>query len=563
MTESPTTSSLGGKKTGDDRLIPVRMLNEVVYCPRLAHLEWIQGEWATNLDVLEGQAIHRRVSGPDQAAPPPGAEGEDEEVAWVARSVRLSDPELGITGVLDLVEGEAGAVVPVDYKRSKAPKLKAGAWDPERVQVCAQVLLLRANGYRCDRGFLYFAGSRKRVEVEPDDELIALTHRAIEDSRDLFERDEAPEPLTESPKCPRCSLVGICLPDEMGHLRGAAVPQPRRLFPAREAALPLHVIEQGSRLGRRQERLVVTRGKEELGNARLLDVSHVCLYGNVQVTAQALGTLLEAGVPVVHLSYGGRLRGFTVGPPGRNVMVRLAQYRSAHDPTTCLTAAREIVAGKIYNQRVLIRRNHPEPPDELLKTLKNSVVTARRAPDLDTLLGIEGDAAHRYFRAFADMLRSEEFSFESRNRRPPRDPVNAVLSFLYSMLLKETSLAIHTVGLDIGVGLYHQVKAGRPALALDLMEEFRPIVADSVALTLFNTKALTQSDFVRAAKSCTLTKSGRTTVIQAHERRMDTLVQHPTFGYRITYRRVIEVQARLLARFMGGEIPRYQPFTVR
>ena len=354
-------------------------------------------------------------------------------------------------------------------------------------------------------------------------------------------------------------------------MRGAAVPQPRRLFPARESALPLHVIEQGARVGCSKGRLVVRRGrggKQKLGDARLLDVSHLCLHGNVQVSSQALAMLLEAGVPVVHYSYGGWLRGFTLGPPGRNVMVRLAQFRAAHDPATSLGAAREIVAGKVYNQRVLLRRNLDDPPKPLLGALRNSIRAARRAQDLTTLLGIEGEAARRYFTAFGGMLRTVDADgaacdFEGRNRRPPRDPANAVLSFLYAMLVKEASIAIHTVGLEVGLGLFHQPKAGRPALALDLMEEFRPISADSVALTLFNTRALGKGDFRRSGISCALTKGGRSKVIKAHEKRMDTLVRHEVFGYRVTYRRVIEIQARLLARYMSGEIPRYTAFTVR
>jgi len=326
------------------------------------------------------------------------------------------------------------------------------------------------------------------------------------------------------------------------------------------------VVEQGARVGKSADRLVITRGKEKLASVRLLDVAHLCLHGNVQVTAQAFGKLLDAGVPLVHLSYGGRLRGLTTGPPGRNVMARLAQYRAAHDPATCIRAARSIVAGKVHNQRVLIRRNHPESSAEALDGLKRAIRTARRAPDIESLLGIEGEAARRYFGAFGEMLRTDggsDFDFSARNRRPPKDPVNAVLSFLYAMLLKEVTIGVHAVGLDIALGLYHQVRPGRPALALDLMEELRPVVADSVALTLFNTRALGDADFVRGAGACALSSAGRKTVIRAHERRMDTLVRHPVFGYRLSYRRVAEVQARLMARYMAGEIPRYVPFVIR
>ena len=184
---------------------------------------------------------------------------------------------------------------------------------------------------------------------------------------------------------------------------------------------------------------------------------------------------------------------------------------------------------------------------------------------LETLLGLEGAGARVYFSNFDAMLNTpvSAFNFRTRNRRPPRDPVNAVLSFLYSMLIRQALVSSVAVGFDPYLGFYHQPEYGRPALALDLAEEFRPVLADSAALRLFNNSELKENDFIRRSGAVSLTPDGRKAVVRAFERRLDSLVSHPVFGYSISYRRVLEVQARLLGRHLLGELPRYPAFTTR
>ena len=198
--------------------------------------------------------------------------------------------------------------------------------------------------------------------------------------------------------------------------------------------------------------------------------------------------------------------------------------------------------------------------DRLTHLCRKSV----RSADMASLLGIEGVAAKTYFAALAELLKHESaFDFEGRNRRPPRDPINALISYLAAILVKELTIALSAVGLDPMVGFYHQPRYGRPSLALDLAEEFRPLVIDSVVLTLVNHGEIGEEHFVRRAGAVTLTSPGRKAVLAAFERRMDALVTHPVFGYRISYRRVLAVQARLLARTVLGEIPEYPSFYTR
>lgn len=199
---------------------------------------------------------------------------------------------------------------------------------------------------------------------------------------------------------------------------------------------------------------------------------------------------------------------------------------------------------------------------------------ALRAEALDELLGLEGSAARVYFEHFGGMIKLGEpanpgdgggfnFDFARRNRRPPRDPVNALLSLAYSVLAKDLTIVCHSVGFDPFLGFYHQPRHGRAALPLDLMEPFRPLVADSAVLNAINTRMVTAKDFVRAGDSVALTASGRRAFFRAYEQRMDTLVTHPTFGYRVNYRRILEIQARLLARVLTGELRTYPVFTTR
>ena len=576
--------------------VPVRMLNEYTYCARLGYLMWVQGEWAESADTLDGQFVHRNVDREDRrAAPAPTAvldkakdkeptKDAEPEVILHARSLRLEDATLGMIAVADIVELEGNVATPVDYKRAKAPDIPEGAWEPDRVQLCGQALLLRAAGYQCDSGIVYYAASKKRVPVVFDDALVARTMSLLAEFRQVAANGKMPLPLVDSPKCPRCSLISICMPDETRILKEIgiegiaaafaeefapteenkpATPNGRRtILVPRADARPLHISEPGARLGKTGERLKVELKEKELLTVRLIDVSQVCLYGPVQVSTQALTELIDADIPVCYFSSGGWFRGISTGFSHKNIEIRIRQYAIAADPKQSLVFAKSFVTGKIRNCRTLLRRNLPDESGLVLHQLVELADEADKATSIETLLGYEGMAAKLYFAAFARLMKSE-FDFDGRNRRPPTDPVNATLSFLYAMLAKECHIAAQIAGLDPMLGLLHQPRYGRPSLALDLAEEFRPLLADSVALSLLNTGELKAEHFVRRAAACALTATGRRTVVTAWERRLRSEVTHPIFGYSLSYSRVIPVQARLLTRALIGEIPIYPSFKTR
>lgn len=559
-----TTTVIQPKPTTE--LVPARMLNEFAYCPRLCYLEWVQGEFAHSEDTLDGRFQHRRVDRPSGNLDK--ADSEDDAVIH-ARSVLLSDEALGAIARIDLVEAQGKRATPVDYKRGRVPNLPEGAYEPERVQLCVQGLLLRSHGYECDEGIIYFVASKRKVRIPFDDNLVARTLELMDGARAMSSPGEIPPPLEDSPKCPRCSLVGICLPDEVSFLKGSSyIVKPddvRRLMPARDDALPMYVQAQGAMVGKSGDNITVKIKGAVVSKTRMLDVSSVSIFGNAQVTAQAMRDLLDRGIPICHFTYGGWLKGVTWGMGHKNVDLRMRQFAAAGDRVASTAIARDLVIAKIRNSRVMLMRNHLDPPEQALKEMMRLARNARNADSLQTLLGIEGAAASVYFANFGEMLRSDKtpFDFKTRNRRPPRDPVNAVLSFLYSMLIKQVLVSAIAVGFDPYLGFYHQPKYGKPALALDLAEEFRPIVADSAALTLFNNSELDEADFIQRSGAVALTQTGRKSVIRAFERRLDTLITHPLFGYSISYRRIMEVQARLMGRHVLGELPKYPAFTTR
>jgi CRISP-associated protein Cas1 len=551
-------------------LVPARMLNEHTYCPRLAYLEWVQGDFADNADTLDGQFQHRNVNVETGSLPDPDKPVEER---LHARSVMLSAPGVGLIARMDLIEADGKQVTPVDYKRGRAPDIAEGAWEPERVQLCAQALILEENGYEVARGILYFVSSKQRVEVPIDEALRARTRELLADLRATAARPEAPPPLVDSPKCPRCSLVGICLPDETNLLRGLPDgDRVRRLVPARDDALPLYVQSAGAKVGRSGAELVVETRDGEKRSVRISDTSHVALFGPVQISSQAVQELCDHGISIVYLSSGGWFYGMTRGMDHKHVDLRRRQFAAAASTERSLQLARRLIGVKIRNCRTIIRRNASALPARSLERLKELVAKAEAATSLESLLGIEGTAARVYFEAYGDMLRPPQeeaapatltFDFDGRNRRPPRDPVNALLSLGYALLSKDLTIALQAVGFDPYLGFYHQPRYGRPALALDVMEEFRPLIVDSVVLSAINTGAIKLPDFLRRGGAVTLTQAGRGKFLRAYERRMDEEIAHPIFQYRISYRRTLEVQIRLLARFLTGEINEYPPFATR
>jgi CRISPR-associated protein Cas1 len=328
---------------------------------------------------------------------------------------------------------------------------------------------------------------------------------------------------------------------------------------------------------------------EERGTARrkvrvpLIKVSQVVVFGDVTLTSPAMAALLEQQSDICFCSAYGRFRGRLAPPMSKNSLIRLAQHQAHGDPVRSFALARSFVRGKLANMRaMLLRANRKREDDDVARATKSMQGVldqvdalqpgeAEPAPDpsrpqADTaygrLLGLEGAGTAFYFGVFGRLLNGE-WRFDGRQRRPPRDPVNALLSFGYVLLMNQVSCAASIVGLDPYVGFLHSSQFGKPALALDVMETFRPLVVDSTTLTLLNNGMLSQRDFREELGAWRLTDEGRRTFLQKLEERLDTTIQHPVFGYKATYRRSLELEVRLVAKWLSGEIDRFRPFVVR
>jgi CRISPR-associated protein Cas1 len=638
--------------------IPARMLNEFVYCQRLFYYEFVEGVFVESADTLRGAAIHQRVDSGSGALPaarkksksaiaksaaaahpqlsfdPPGtvpvvqaaepaavsqpepqpqpepelpAEAPSAELETIhSRSVQMGSERLGVIAKMDLVETKADKadllialeVCPVDYKVG-APKEGPEAnelWDADKMQLGLQALILRDNGYHCNEGIIYYRATKQRVRLPVTAEVESWILQNIAEARRVI-TGPIPAPLVNSPKCVRCSLAPVCLPDETRLLAEAspvtgvsqpeelisAAESPRRLIAARDDTRPLYLNTPGFRVGCKEEVLQVKDRDKVVEEVRMRDLSHVALFGNIQISTQAIQALCEQEIPVTYFSMGGWFYGITRGHALKNVFLRMEQFRLAGDEAVCLSLARQFVHGKIRNHRTLLMRNHLEPPEPIILKLKRAAEDALAAASIPELLGIEGAAASQYFQQFSGMVKVADdlpglteqsstehagpaafnFNFANRNRRPPTDPVNAMLSLAYSMLSKDCTLAALAVGFDPYIGFYHQPRFGRPALGLDLMEEFRPLVAESTVLSCINNRVVTEKDFVRAGQAVNLTAPGRKRFFQMYEQRMSSLITHPLFDYKVSYRRALELQARLLAKTLTGEINEYIPLLTR
>ena len=384
----------------------------------------------------------------------------------------------------------------------------------------------------------------------------------------------------------------------------------------------LYITEPGARIEKEYHQLLVTKDDEVLARTPLSRVSHVVLVGNVGTTTPALLALLDAGVGLSLVSTGGKLRGRLVPATGGNAALRQAQYRAASDTVFCTRFARAVTCGKLRNSRTmmqrLLRRHEGLPPVQLLR-LEAALEQAAQARSVETLRGLEGSGARAYFGLFRQALRVD-LAFEKRARRPPPDPVNALLSLGYTLLNEALMTALEVVGLDPYAGFFHADKYNRPALALDMVEEFRAPIVDSLVLTLINKRLLGPEDFVigraeqdpeavkkkpalsekgaqaspqpaaaiepaqpasdsaspdrppdptaeppqnHASPGVYLSRSGLRIFFREFADRLETETMHPVAGRRLSYRKIFEVQARQAAKVVTGERDEYRPFEWR
>jgi CRISPR-associated protein Cas1 len=580
----------------DESLWPARNIAEYAYCPRLFYYMEVEGIHVASADTEQGNRVHRRVDKPSQERPD-GSEKPDP--TRTMRSLTLTSAALQLTATMDLVEIDGLTAVPVEYRKGRPRRVcthlaprdavhraerdtydSSGGdddsavetvepWPTDRVQAALQAILLVEAGYEVPEIAIYYAAEKRRVVV-PFDEALRSEALATLEAAKQAARGPRPLPLLNDPRCPRCSLLPVCLPDEVHQQRGdcaPTLPAARRLWPPRDEGLHLVSQHGGTRIGVRGAAMQISdENGAKTRDVPLANLESLTLLGGVQISTQAITLLSERGVPIAFLSAGGRLTALVDPLDSVSAETRRAQVHKFDQPESCLELARAVVVAKIANQRKLLMRNHAALPGRVAEALAEEGRRAAQAASIDSLRGHEGQAAALYFANFAGMLKSEvaaEFDANGRQRRPPPDPVNACLSFGYSMLTHECTAALRTGRLEPSIGAYHVSRPGRPALSLDLMEPFRPLIADSIAITAFNRGELQPGHFLRTSAGAMFTEDGRKAFFGVYGRRMDEEVTHPVFDYKLSYRRMLMLHARMIAAWLVGEVPTLAFLTTR
>ena len=341
-----------------------------------------------------------------------------------------------------------------------------------------------------------------------------------------------------------------------------------------------YIMEQGAYLVKEGERILVKKNKTVLHTLHTFKLEQIVIFGNVSITPSAISYLLKLGIDTVFMSKNGRYKGRLQGPYSKNIGLRQKQFERFADPKFCFNTARSIVDGKIANLRsLLLRLNRTKQGANLddhilqLKILKNRLKDAR---NIDEIRGIEGKASSVYFEAFSKGFISETIEFTKRIRRPPTDPVNALLSLGYTFLFNEVMGAVSMIGLDPYLGALHATEYGRPSLALDLMEEWRPVIIDTLVLSMFNLKVIGKDDFTISKKPLEdedaedipdlpirLTSDGMRKFIAQFERKIRQKIKHHITGTHLSYRDCIREQIRHFARYLRGDDPIYQPIPLK
>ena len=528
----------------DDDPIPISLVANYMFCPRRAWLETV-GEHVDSAQMERGAYDHRRVDRVDTA-------GDADDY----QAVNIRHESWGVTGRLDAAKLTDDGVIIREYKATPV-KREMIVTEAMRTQLALQAACLEDMGYRVAGTEIFFTTHHRNVPVELGEDDYLNARRAVEGTRNLIAAGHAPEPLEDSPRCLRCSHVGICLPEER---RLCEVK--RRVMVSSPDNQVTHLATPGAKAFSRSGRMVVFKDGEELASIPLDTIQGLQVHGNTDLSSGLIRELMWRDIPILWCSGSGRLYGWATPSWGPNGEQRVNQHVASHEGR--LGLAREFIIAKIHNQSVLLRRSdRTNPAVEQLLAVEKTVANANRWQDI---LGLEGEAAAIYFSQFGRLIKEErrdDWPWTTRMRRPAPDALNAMLDYTYTLLLSDCIRAITACGLDPHAGFLHSSKRNKPALALDLMEEFRAPVADSVVQTVVNNGEVKPSGFDYALGSARMNDTTRRALIGAYERRMGTELTHPIFGYKATWRRIVEIQARMILGYLDGSQSEYRGIRVR
>ena len=566
--------------------LAIHALHALAYCERLFYLENVENLRVADERVYAGRRLHVEI------------ERNEDEGEWL--TLQLESEKWGIVGKVDCVRRRDGRLIPYEHKRGRAARGmdgEAAPWWSDKLQIIAYSALIEEHsGQPVTEGRIRYHADNKTVRVEIDDDAWRLLAEAIGRARELQASVIRPPVVANEKLCAKCSLAPVCLPEEArlgerasekqgdGETKEKTAapenksairnPQPAiRLFPADDDRQSLHVVAQGARIGRKGDRLEITQPDELPELYPVNEIGQVVLHGFAQITTQALGFCSQKEIGVHWLTYGGRYLGAWSSGAG-SVQRRIRQYKALTDSDFCLSLARRLAEARVRSQLSHLLRASRDAGRGRIEAVIEAIVIIRRllgpmsrARSIHSLRGYEGGIGAQYFKVLPYIITDEAgdaMKPDGRNRRPPRDRANALLSFGYSLLQRDVLNAILIVGLDPSLGFYHQPRSQAHPLALDLMELFRVPLVDLPVVASINRKQWDEDeDFQIAGRQVWLSESGKKKLIAIYERRKSDQWKHPVIGYSLSYSRLIELEVRLLEKEWMGEGGLFARFRLR
>ena len=528
-------------------------LHALLYCERLFYLEEVEEIRVADAAVYAGRRLHVEVAAPDDETPE-------------QRSLDVSSDRWGLFGKVDAVRRRDGVWVAIEHKRGRCRRDEDGhpqAWPSDRIQAVAYAVLLEEGlAEPIPQARIRYHADGVTAFVEIDDAARRDLETAVQRARELRRNVQRPPVAENENLCPRCSLAPVCLPEEerLAEEEDAAEHEPPRLFPSRREEQTLHIVSPRAHLGRSGAALLLTN-EDEKQKIPVEQLDSVVIHGYGQVSTQAIHLCAQHGVAVQWFTMGGKFAAGTACSPGR-VQQRLRQYTGLADPAMRLDLARRLVAAKIDTQRrYVLRASRAQVAYRAwcrprLVQMLAVLGDVPKAESAASLLGLEGIAARAYFeclRVLVDAAVPEELRPDGRNRRPPRDRFNCLLSFGYALLQSLIHRTILAVGLEPALGFYHQPRTAAPPLVLDLMEPFRTLLWDIPLIGSLNRGQWNVTDdFSVTPGQVWLSDPGRRKAIELFEQRLTESYRHPHTGQSLSYARIVELETRLLEKEWTG-----------
>lgn len=531
--------------------IRVMALHAIAYCERLFYLEEVEEIRLADASVYAGRSLHEDIKN-----------YEEEFSGWV--TFEYSSENLGMTGKVDGLRRRDGSLIPYEHKKGRPRRNGkiASAWPSDALQVCAYGMLIEEKtGQQIKEGRVRYHAENITIRVPLDDAARNAVLDALVRARHLRSSTVRPPVTDNDYLCIRCSLAPVCLPEEE-RLANNPDWQPVRLFPPDREAKTIHVITHGARISRSGDTLLIKKGDDEQQTFPIHEVGSLVLHGYPQITTQALHLCVRNGIIIHWISPGEYyLSGLT--PGSGQVQRRLRQYQALADPGMCLRLARKLAIAKLEGAlRYILRATRGRDRETsgiegLIKEIRYSLSQISRAEGIDSIRGYEGLAGRAYFSTVPFLIKEdvpEELRYSGRNRRPPKDRFNALLSYGYSLLYQAVMQAVLAVGLEPALGFFHTPRSSAHPLVLDLMELFRVSIWDIVLIGSLNRLQWHPLDDFDVTKGHVwLSTIGRKKAIALFEKRLEETWKHPVVGYSLSYARLIELEVRLLEKEWSGQ----------